>query len=91
MVFTAKIPELSDLLRIARGVKDYPCSTSEIVKVAKNFGFDKNVIDFLELFSHDRKDEFLSRSDFYTRAAELATLISEERAASKETFLNSQD
>lgn len=79
MKFTGQLPELDELCRIAGAVPDFPATTEEITETATLEGYGKNVIDFINLFPHRGQEEFLSRSDFYTRAAELAMLICEER------------
>jgi len=91
MVFNEKLPELHDLCRIAGSVKSYPVSPEELAKNAKDLGYGKNVIDFINLFIDRKRGTFESRSNFYTRAAELALLICEEREQPKENFLSPQD
>ena len=91
VVFKEKLPELNDLCRIAGAVGNYPASIEAVVSTAKNLGYGKNVIDFINLFSEQKPDKFESRIDFYVRAAELAMLICEEREQPKDGWLGPQD
>lgn len=91
MVFKPELPELADLCRITRSVKSYPTSTDTIAEVARDLGYGSNVIEFINLFPHGRGDKFESRADFYTRAAELAMFICEERISPKEELRSPQN
>lgn len=91
MVFKAHLPELADLCRIAGSIESYPASPDIVAKAAASLGYGSNIIEFINLFSNEDSVEFENRIDFYTRAAELAMLICEERITPKEVQRNPQD
>jgi hypothetical protein len=91
MVFKAQLPELTDLCKIARAVKSYPATTEQVVKAAQDIGYESSVAEFINLFSHDDRQMFESRADFYTRAAELAMLICEESEQPREVLRSPQN
>jgi hypothetical protein len=91
MIFTAQPPQLTDLCKIARAVKDYPATTEQLVHAAQDIDCSPDVIEFINLFPQDDESVFESRADFYNRAAELALFICEERLQPQEGTLSPQD
>lgn len=90
MLFTEKLPELHDLCKVAKSVRHYPSNAEEIKAVAEGLKCKRNVIHFINLFCNHPSTIFESRTDFYTRAAELALLICEERIQPQESIFSTQ-
>jgi hypothetical protein len=90
MLFKDKIPEIQDIYRIAQGVKEYPVSAQEIIRITKSHGYRKNIVHFIEMFCDQIAVDFESRADFYTRATEFALLLCEERIQTRESTLSLQ-
>jgi hypothetical protein len=80
MVYSKSPPDVEDLRRIASRVKSFPATSARLIGAAKELGYGSGMLEFLKQFSISGQDEiFPTREDFYTRAAELATLLREEK------------
>lgn len=92
MAYKNKLPTLSEICKIAQSIQEYPTTTSTIIQTSKKMGYGDDTVAFFGMFkTGGRDDEFDGRSDLYSRAAELAFLICEERSQPKEGVLSRQD
>ncbi|HVX47885.1 MAG TPA: DUF2795 domain-containing protein [Candidatus Saccharimonadales bacterium] len=69
-------------MHLAEIAGPFPASRQEIMRIARNYGFDREVLHFLNLFPAD--EVFDSRADFITRCDEVELLVREERDAPEE-------
>jgi hypothetical protein len=85
-MYSKRIPNQHDIVRLSTLVRSYPVKRSDVVRVARMWNFKPEVISFLRQFPPD--EEFETRTDLVTRADELALLIRQEWESPKEFLLN---
>jgi hypothetical protein len=85
-MYTKRIPNLNDVVRLSTLVKGYPVKRSDVVRVARMWNFKPEVISFLRQFPAD--EEFETRTDLVNRTEELSLLIRQEWESPHEFLLN---
>ncbi len=85
-MYTKRIPNQQDIVRLSTLIKSYPITRSDVVKVARMWNFKPEVISFLRQFSPD--EEFDTRTDLVTRTDELSLLIRQEWESPREYLLS---
>lgn len=89
MIYTQKLPKVEQLNHLAESVPAYPETARNILILARDTGFDQDVLTFLSLFEPDHY--FSSKEDFLIDCEELELLIQEEQSMPKERLRSPQD
>ncbi len=92
MTYARQLPQLDELCQLARQMDEFPATVEDVIKIATDQGYGDHVLHFLKLFSvGNQLATFQSRAEFYTRAAELAMIICDEREQPAEQLLSPQN
>jgi hypothetical protein len=89
IVYSRPLPKINNLIWVAGLLRPYPRKVSEILRVARNWHVNRNIINFLKLFPED--EQFESLDDFTNRCEEIEALIREERGAEYSYFQAPKD
>ena len=82
MVYMELLPKMDNIMHLAEVAGPFPTTRREIMRTAHAYKFDREVLQFLNLFPAD--ELFDSQADFITRCDEVELLVLEERNASEE-------
>jgi hypothetical protein len=76
MTYTKRLPEIKDIVRLSTLVSSYPVTRRQIVRMARIWNMNDDIVSFLRQFSAD--EVFTTRTDFVTRCDTLSKLIRQE-------------
>lgn len=85
-MYTKRLPNHQDVIRLSTLVREYPVTRTEVVRVARMWNFSEEVVAFLRQFPAE--DLFDTRTDLVNRSEELSLLIRQEWESPKEFLLN---
>ncbi|PJE65523.1 hypothetical protein COU91_01260 [Candidatus Saccharibacteria bacterium CG10_big_fil_rev_8_21_14_0_10_47_8] len=88
-MYTEQLPRINSLKLLAREIRNFPITGLGIVQHAEHLGCDKEIIDFLRLFSQGIL--FNSRNDFLNQCSLLEKLLEEESQSVPEHLRSPQD
>lgn len=72
-MYNGKLPTTHQIASLSMRVTKYPATRSEVVRTARMWNFDNDVVMFLRQFPTDRL--FTSRTELVLKCNELATRV----------------
>lgn len=82
------LPRIDNVRWLANLARPYPTTASEMLVIARAWGFSKGTQDFLELFAPDT--QFANSEDFTRRVQDLELLMHEESSMPVEMLRSPQ-
>lgn len=88
MIYRNSLPPPSVINQLTAIAQPFPKTVDQLYELAKQYGFDEDVLDLIELLPKDA--QFANRDDFLTRLQHLALLIAQERQMPLSTVLTAE-